>query len=47
MIVFKTLDEVALMAQASQVVADVLELLKEKVAPGITTDDLDCMAEDD
>ncbi len=46
MIVFKTLDEVALMAQASQVVADVLELLKEKVAPGITTDDLDCMAEE-
>ena len=46
MIVFKTPDEVALMAQASQVVAEVLELLKEKVSPGITTDDLDRMAEE-
>lgn len=46
MIVFKTPDEVSLMAQASQVVAEVLELLKEKVAPGITTDDLDRMAEE-
>ena len=46
MIVFKTPDEVALMAQASQVVAEVLELLKEKVAPGITTDDLDRLAEE-
>jgi methionyl aminopeptidase len=46
MIVFKTPDEVALMAQASQVVAEVLELLKGKVAPGISTDDLDRMAEE-
>lgn len=46
MIVFKTPDEVALMAQASQIVAEVLELLKEKVAPGITTDDLDRLAEE-
>ena len=46
MIVFKTPDEVALMAQASQVVAEVLEFLKEKVSPGITTDDLDRMAEE-
>ncbi len=46
MIVFKTPGEVALMAQASQVVAEVLELLKGKVAPGITTDDLDRMAEE-
>ena len=46
MIVFKTPDEVALMAQASQVVAEVLELLKEKVSPGITTDDLDRLAEE-
>lgn len=46
MIVFKTPDEVALMAQASQIVAEVLELLKGKVAPGITTDDLDRMAEE-
>ena len=46
MIVIKTPDEVSLMAQASHVVAEVLELLKEKVAPGITTDDLDRMAEE-
>src|SRR4249919_862815 len=46
MIVFKTPDEVTLMAQASRIVAEVLELLKGKVAPGITTDDLDRMAEE-
>ena len=46
MIVFKTPDEVALMAQASRVVAEVLELLKAQMAPGITTDDLDRMAEE-
>lgn len=46
MIVFKTPDEVALMAQASQVVAEVLELLKGKVTPSISTDDLDRMAEE-
>ena len=46
MIVFKTPDEVALMAQASQVVAEVLELLNGKVTPGISTDDLDRMAEE-
>ena len=46
MIVFKTPDEVALMTQASQVVAEVLELLKGKVSPGISTDDLDRMAEE-
>ena len=46
MIVFKTPDEVALMAHASRVVAEVLELLKGKVVPGVTTDDLDRMAEE-
>ncbi len=34
------------MAQASRVVAEVLELLKEKVVPGVTTEDLDRMAEE-
>lgn len=34
------------MAQASRVVAEVLELLKEKVIPGVTTEDLDRMAEE-
>ncbi|GMV51686.1 type I methionyl aminopeptidase [Nitrospirales bacterium NOB] len=46
MIVFKTPDEVALMAEASRVVAEVLELLRGQVAPGMTTDDLDRMAEE-
>ncbi len=46
MIVFKTPDEVELIAKASKVVAEVLELLKETVAPGITTDDLDRLAEE-
>jgi len=46
MIVFKTPEEVTFMAQASHVVAEVLEMLKGKVAPGITTDDLDRMAEE-
>jgi methionyl aminopeptidase len=46
MIVFKTPDEVSVMAQASRIVAEVLELLKGNVAPGVTTDDLDRMAEE-
>ncbi|MBA5869221.1 MAG: type I methionyl aminopeptidase [Nitrospira sp. CR2.1] len=46
MIVLKTSEEVSLMAQASRVVAEVLELLKEKVIPGVTTEDLDRMAEE-
>ncbi|HET9961719.1 MAG TPA: type I methionyl aminopeptidase [Nitrospiraceae bacterium] len=46
MIVMKTPDEVELIAKASTVVAEVLELLKEEVAPGITTDDLDRLAEE-
>jgi methionyl aminopeptidase len=46
MIVFKTLEEVGFMAQASHVVAEVLEMLRGEVVPGITTDDLDRMAEE-
>ncbi len=46
MIVMKTPEEVELIAKASRVVAEVLEVLREKVAPGITTDDLDRMAEE-
>jgi methionyl aminopeptidase len=46
MIVMKTPDEVELIGKASRVVAEALELLKEKVAPGITTDDLDRLAEE-
>ncbi|MFO0732942.1 MAG: type I methionyl aminopeptidase [Nitrospiraceae bacterium] len=46
MIVMKTPEEVELIAKASKVVAEVLNVLKEQVAPGITTDDLDRMAEE-
>ena len=44
MIVLKSADEIEKMAKAGRIVAEVLLKLKEKVAPGITTDDLDRMA---
>jgi methionyl aminopeptidase len=47
MIILKTQDEIAVMAQASQVVAEVLAVLKKAVRPGITTDELDRLAEDE
>jgi methionyl aminopeptidase len=45
MIVLKTPEEVAVMAQASRVVAEVLGILKQVVRPGVTTDELDKLAE--
>src|SRR5262245_30652649 len=45
MIILKTPEEVAVMAKASRVVAEVLEVLKKSVRSGITTDDLDRLAE--
>lgn len=45
MIVLKTPEEVAVMAQASRVVAEVLGVLKQAVRPGVTTDELDKLAE--
>lgn len=45
MIVFKTPDEIDIMARASKVVAETLEVLKKEVRPGVTTDDLDRVAE--
>ncbi len=45
MIILKTPEEVALMAKASRVVAEALEVLKKAVKPGITTDELDRLAE--
>ncbi len=45
MIVLKTPEEVAVMAQASKVVAEVLGILMRAVRPGITTDELDKLAE--
>jgi methionyl aminopeptidase len=45
MIILKTPDEIAVMAKASRVVAEVLSLLKQAVKPGVTTDELDRLAE--
>ena len=47
MIILKTPDEIAVMAQASRVVAEVLAVLKKAVRPGITTDELDRVAEEE
>ncbi len=46
MIILKTPDEIEVMAQASSVVAEVLEVLKREVRVGITTEDLDRIAEE-
>jgi len=45
MIILKTPDEIAVMAKASRVVAEALAVLKNAVKPGITTDELDRLAE--
>lgn len=45
MIILKTPDEIAVMAKASRVVAEVLEVLRDAAKPGITTDELDRLAE--
>jgi methionyl aminopeptidase len=45
MIILKTPDEIVLMAKASRVVAEVLEVIKKAVRPGVTTDELDRLAE--
>lgn len=45
MIILKTPDEIAVMAKASMVVAEALAVLKSAVKPGITTDELDRLAE--
>lgn len=46
MIVFKTPEEVEVMAKASRMVAEALQILKKEVRAGITTDELDRIAED-
>jgi methionyl aminopeptidase len=46
MIILKTPEEVEIMAKASRVVAEVLQILKKEVQPGISTDELDQMAEE-
>lgn len=45
MIILKTPDEIAVMAKASRVVAEALAVLKSVVKAGVTTDELDRLAE--
>ena len=45
MIILKTPAEIEIMAEASRVVAEVLEIIRKEVRPGISTDDLDRLAE--
>jgi methionyl aminopeptidase len=46
MIILKTPDEIEVMAKASKLVAETLQMLKREVRPGVTTEDLDRLAED-
>lgn len=46
MIVLKTVEEIELIAQASRIVAEAHEVLKKEVKPGVTTLDLDIIAEE-
>jgi methionyl aminopeptidase len=45
MIILKTSEEIEIMARASRVVAETLVMLRREVRPGITTDELDRLAE--
>ena len=45
MIILKTPEEIAVMAKASRVVAEALAVLKDAVKSGVTTDELDRLAE--
>jgi len=45
MIILKTSVEIEIMARASRVVAETLAMLRREVRPGITTDELDRLAE--
>lgn len=45
MIILKTPEEIEVMAQASKLVAETLEALKKEVRPGVTTEQLDRLAE--
>ncbi len=46
MIVLKTAEEIETIGRASRVVAETLQILKEAVRPGVTTDELDRLAEE-
>jgi len=45
MIILKTPAEIEIMAEASKVVAEVLEIIRKEVRSGVSTDDLDRLAE--
>ena len=46
MVTIKTEEEIALIRESSKIVADVLRLLERQIHPGITTSELDDLAED-
>lgn len=45
MITIKNVEEIAVMRRAGRIVAEVFELMREKIRPGITTGELDMLAE--
>ena len=45
MILLKSSEELAVMRKASRIVAEILAELRKMVAPGVTTDELDALAE--
>lgn len=45
MIILKSLHEIAIMREANQIVAEILEMLKYKATPGTTTLELNETAE--
>ncbi|HEY7532316.1 MAG TPA: type I methionyl aminopeptidase [Nitrospiraceae bacterium] len=45
MIILKTPEEIEIMARASRVVAEVLQILKKAAVAGVSTDELDALAE--
>ncbi len=47
MIILKTPAEIDVMAQASRIVAEALEIVRKAVRPGISTEELDRIAEDE
>jgi methionyl aminopeptidase len=46
MVVLKSDEELELMRQAGRIVAEVLALMRERVRPGVTTQELDALAEE-
>lgn len=45
MIILKSRAEIGLMREAGRVVAEILQLLRERIVPGVTTKELDCFSE--